>query len=210
MRRAISILGGVLAFGFSMTLMATTAQAGEISVVQGHPLALKGQVYGQGQNDRTGDLGRENEGFKASDLGAVCRGQDKLDKGQQLIVTLFNACSDPDDNAVQIVQTNPFSVLETIGSIDFGEEAAIVTEKRGDLRELLLPAELTIACGEGAVSLNINALAIVKFDSDGCVETVKAQRGTGGGEIDEEEVLVDRAQLEAKKKKASLLLVNGD
>jgi hypothetical protein len=193
-----------MAFAISMTLVAASAQAG-LTIIQGHPFAIKGQVYAQGENEKTGDASLEKESFKEKDLGAACLEEEKLEKGQSVIITLFDACNDPNDNEIQIIRTEPFAVLDVIGELDFDGEMAIGTEKKGELTTLTVPVEADIECLEGDVRFNAAAIATVRVDEVGCVETVKAQNATGEGEIFGEPVLIDKAKIDAKKKKASLV-----
>jgi hypothetical protein len=204
--RRIVLLPGGLAFVIALSFIATTAQAG-LAITQGHQIGIKGQIYGQGSNEKTGDDQLEKESFSEKDLGAACLGNEKLEKGQAVIITLFDACSDPNDNEIQIVRTDPFAVLETIGDIDFDDDLIIATEKKGVVTTLTVPAEVDVECAEGDIVFSAGAIATARVDELGCVQTVKVQNATGDGMIFGESVLIDKAKIDAKKPNPSFVIV---
>lgn len=204
MKRALVVLWAAVAFCFAISLAATSAQAG-LANIQAHPLKLNGQVLAQGENSRTGDAKLEKASFNEKDIGALCLGQERLDRDQFVIVTLNDACNDPNNNTIQVVQRDPFQVLASIGSINFDLSFAIATERRGSVT-LAVPAIMALACGEGTVQIDAGAVATVTVDSEtSCVQTVKAQNAAGVGSILGESIIVNKTRVDAKKPAASLV-----
>ena len=192
---------------FALLLVAGTANAG-VAVVQAHPFKVSGTAYAQDVSDKTGDdiLGKDK--FNEKELGASCIFQDKLEKGQHVVLILNEACGgDLNNNSIQVVRTNPFAVLATIGAVDFDEGSAILAQKKGVDRSVTVPATVDLACaGNNDVDVEASAIATIKFEKEGiCVQTVKLKNGSGTGSVDGTDVILDKVKSDAKKPVASIL-----
>jgi hypothetical protein len=192
---------------FALLLVAGTANAG-ITVVQAHPFKVGGAIYSQGVSEKTGDDILEKDKFNEKLLGANCAFLDKLDKTQRVILVLNEACGgDINNNSIQVVETDPFFVLATIGAVDFDDGSAIFVQKKGVDRSVAVPATVQLACsGTIDVDVEASAIATIKFDKEGnCVQTVKMKNGSGTGTVDGIDVILDKIKADAKKHAASIL-----
>jgi len=205
-KRSLSPALMALAICFSLAALffAGAASAG-VALMQDHPFKVGGTIYSQGISDKNGDAILEKDKFNEKQLGANCIGQEKLGKGEQVILHINDACGpDVNDNEIQVVSTDPgFAVLATIGTVDFDLDSAIDAEKKGVLSTVTLPATVQLACnGLVDVAVEASAVATVKLDKEGfCISTLKLKNATGTGIVDGIDVILDKIKADAKKPK---------
>jgi len=186
---------------FALLFAAGVAQAGVVTpVTQLHAFKVGGTIFAQGINERTGDDVLEKDKFKEKDLGANCLLQEKLDRGQSIVLVLNDACGDINDNEIDIITEEPPSRLE-IGQLDFDVDLAIVSQKRGVDDTLTMPATVELAClGSVDVDVEASAVATIKLGRDtGCFESMKIKNASGTGTVDGIDVILDGIKADAKK-----------
>lgn len=195
----------ILAIAIALSLLASGAKAGPI-VTQGHSFKLATTLLSQDQNVSTGDAIVVKEKLSEKDLGANCLGRESLEKDQAVIVTLADACNDLNDNSIDVITTSPFALEDSIGSLTFDLALAIRTEKKGALTTLTVPVTAELVCG-GTVDVDVaaSAVATVKVDTEGCVQSLQVQNAVGTGTVDFENVILDKTKVAAGKKKTSFV-----
>ncbi len=204
-------IGVAAALSFCLTLAAGSAHAG-VAIQQGHKFFVSGKAQFQDMNNKGDDV-VGSQSLNEKDVGAACTDQEKLQKGQFVILTLNNACgpgADPDNNSIQVVNTDPFTVLATIGNVDFDLAFALAEEKKGTLKSVTVPASVTLSCVSGLINLatTLGGVFEVKYDKDGnCIESAKAKTLSGDGTLDGEAVVFDGAKGSAGKPEASLVVM---
>jgi hypothetical protein len=181
--------------------VAATANAGVLA--QTHPFKVGGTIFSQGVSDKTGDAILDKDKFNEKQLGANCIDQEKLGKGEQVVLVINDPCGpNVNDNVIQVVGTVPdFEVLATIGTVDFDLDRAIDAEKNGVTKTVTLPATIELACaGMIDVDVEASAVATVKLDKEGfCFSTLKMKNAAGTGTVDGIDVILDKLKAGAKK-----------
>jgi len=195
-------------FSFALLFIAGTANAGVV-VKQAHPFKVGGTIFSQGVNEKNNDDILEKDRFNEKDIGANCTFQDKLAKDEFVILVLNNACfgGDLNDNEIQIVNTDPFFVIATIGEIDFDQLDLIVAQKNSVDKTLTVPATVELDC-DGALVIDVEASAIatIKLNKEGtCVDSLSMKSASGTGDVDGTAVILDGIKVSASKKKAAIL-----
>lgn len=183
---------------FVLLFIAGTAHAGVVAQI--HSFKVGGTIFVQEVSEKTGDDILDKEKFSEKDLGANCLMQEKLDKGQYPVLVLNDACGDINDNEIQILsQTPPFETV--IGQIDFDDDNLIVNQKKGVDDTLTMPATIELAClGSFVVDVEASAIATIKLGKEtGCFESMKLKNGSGTGDIDLVDVILDGIKADAKK-----------
>lgn len=183
---------------FVLLFVAGTAHAGVSTQI--HSFKVGGTVFAQDVSEKTGDDILDKEKFSEKDLGATCLMQEKLEKGQFPVLVLNNPCGDINDNEIQIISQTPFSTT-TVGRIDFDVDRLIVNQKKGVDDTLTLPATVELAClGAVEVDVEASAIATIKLNQETrCFESMKLKNGSGDGDIDGIDVLLDGIKADAKK-----------
>ena len=183
---------------FALLFVAGTAHAGVSAQI--HSFKVGGTVFTQEVSEKTGDDILDKDKFSEKDLGANCLMQEKLEKGQFPVLVMNDPCVNLNDNEIQIIsQTNPF--VTAIGQIDFDDNRLIVSQKKGVDDTLTMPATVELACfGTVDVDVDASAIATIKLNKEtGCFESMKLQNGSGDGDIDDIDVLLDGIKADAKK-----------
>jgi len=187
---------------FVLLFVAGTAHAGIPRVSQIHPFKVSGTVFVQGVNERTGDDILIKEKFTEKSFGANCLMQEKLEKGQVVVLLFNDACEDINDNEIQIITAEPPSTT-TIGEMHFRVDYQIVTERKRVGHTLTVPAVVELDCiGTANVDVIADATATIKLGNQGLclgVESMKLKNGSGLGSIDDVDVIVDGVKANAKK-----------
>ena len=185
-----------------LLLVAGTAHAGVPRVSQIHPFKVSGSIFVQGVNEKTGDDILEKEKFTEKSFGASCLMQEKLEKSQAVVLMFNDACEDINDNEIQVITTEPPSTT-TIGEMHFTVDSQIVTERKGVNHTLTVPALVELDCiGAANVDVIANATATIKLINEGLclgVGSIKLKNGSGGGVIDDVDVILDGVKANAKK-----------
>lgn len=188
-----------LVSGLVLFFVAASAQAGGPSAF--HPMKISGSGFQQGVSEKTGDDQIEKGKFSDKVLGGACTDQESLGKGQAVVLAFDTYCGDPNDNAILVIQTDPFDVIANIGDVEFDLDFSFEQEKKGELAGVLVPVDISLACVSGLIDIDVevSAIASVKFDDNECIEGFKAKNGIGVGLVDGEEVIIDRTKADAKK-----------
>jgi len=99
-------------FSFALLFIAGTANAGVV-VKQAHPFKVGGTIFSQGVNENNNDDILEKDRFKEKDIGANCTFQDKLAKGEFVILVLNDACVELDCDGALVIDVEA-SAIATI------------------------------------------------------------------------------------------------
>ena len=187
---------------FVLLFVAGAAHAGIPRISQTHPFKVSGTIFIQGVNEKTGDDILDMEKFSEKDFAANCLMQEKLEKGQAVVLVLNDACEDLNDNELQvIIQEPPFSV--EIGQIHFDDERQILSEKNGVDNTLTMSAAVELDCiGTDIVDVLATAIATIKLSDEGLcrsVESIKLKNASGTGLVDDIDVILDGVKAAAKK-----------
>jgi hypothetical protein len=186
------------AFISVLFFVAGTAHAGVSAQI--HSFKVGGTIFAQGVSDKTGDDILDKDKFSEKDLGAICLMQEKLEKGQFPVLVINDPCGNINNNEIQIITEAPPSKI-TVGQIDFDDNRAIVSQKKGVDDTVTMLATVFLAClGAIDVDVEASAIATIKLNKEtGCFESMKFQNGSGDGDIDGLDVLLDGIKADAKK-----------
>jgi len=214
----VTMKNGVIALlaGLVVCMGSASAQAGG-ALVNFYPFDIKGTLLVQDVNKKGEDVVTKQK-FKATDIGAVCLGVEKLGKTQK--VFLRYECTlgeNGTEGEIWVVNTDPVALLEMIGTVDMDLNDAINTTKKGVITSITANGTVDIACDEGGDSIDLQSdgLFVIKVDDlagnlcpvsfstgslvgDGIVDLV----GVGPGP----DVLLDKTSASAKKPAAGFIL----
>ncbi|MEN8160281.1 MAG: hypothetical protein ABFS41_09450 [Myxococcota bacterium] len=191
-----------LALGIALLLLAGGSQA-----QQRHPLKLSGLAFQQDLNLKTGDAFVSKGKFTEKWLAAFCLGEFQPQKDHVVTLMLESPCGDVNANQIQVVQKESLAVVDTLGSIELDFDFMLRNEKKGVLSNVVVPMTIQFECVSEIIDMDVetSAVATIGMDASGdCVETIKAQNGSGAGIINEDPTIFDRAKFGAKKPDDSL------
>jgi hypothetical protein len=196
-----------VSLGLALLLLAAGANA---QPAQRHPLKLSGTALQQDVSLKTG-LGVVSRGkFTEKFIGAFCLGLLSPVSDHAVVLMFEDPCGDPNQNEMQVVNKKPFLVLETIGSVTFDWGFELQNYKKDVLSSSVVPMTIHFDCTSDIIDMDVevDVIGTIGMDSSGeCVETIKAQNGSGTGIINEDPTIFDRTKFDAKKPDASLALL---
>lgn len=195
-----AILVRILAPLAGALLIGALAPASAHAQVTAHKLKISVKGLGQTVNDAN-DLKPDSFNANAKDLFEICTGSPPAnDEG----IYLFLDCEDLDNNMIAAIDTDPLTLLEEIGSIDFDLGNLVVKEKGGELKSATVPASIEVDCGEAALSAQaIIDVAFKALDSATCPNTANGKM-IGVGSEDEDFIVDQGSSLNAAKRAAAI------
>lgn len=138
-------LCGALCFGFAGL---AKAQA----VVTAHKMTISLKTLSE-MTTNSGDDRFDRVNANTNQLFEACVGHPPT---RTQGIYLFIDCSDPDNNQIAAVETQPLTLLSSVGSIDFDNNPNLFVRSTSNhgtvLKSASVPAEITLDCGAPAMA----------------------------------------------------------
>jgi hypothetical protein len=202
-RRSARMLAVVPLFALALPSL-----AGAQTIETVHPVNFNLKVVFQDDN-RNGDLRIGKDSGNAKDVFEICTGI-RPTSTQGIFLTID--CLDPNQNRIVLANTNPVSVIETVGTLDLEMSNLVESENsNGDTTKAMVPAELHFNCDGGALQIEASGVVTVNFKAlpNGgmiCPNSATLQM-SGVGELLSDDLIIDvGSKFEAKNRSSSIVI----
>jgi hypothetical protein len=149
-------LGAVAALLCSLAIP-LRADAGGATTAHQLTMTIKGSAQG---TNNSGDGINDRATGSIKDVFALCT--ESLPTKTQGVYLFLN-CDALNDNLIAAVETDPFTGLQEVGSVDFDLANQIVTTKSGDTKLITVPVAISLNCNGGALVVEASGIMDIKY-----------------------------------------------
>jgi hypothetical protein len=191
----------LFAAALAVFTLSFTARAGAPLIYTAHELSFSLKVVSQDEASN-GDDKPHKESANAKDVFEICMGRSPA---KDEAIFMFTICQQPENGAQIIaIDKDPLEGLQSLGTIEFFASDAILTEKNGVLKTVLVPVEVHFSCNSDTVQFEAAGIMELKLSpvgtEDACAESGKIQlTGLGSGFL-----VNDGSSISIKKRSASI------